>query len=447
MFLASRRIKPPTSKGLGGGGVCLLQNYCPFCFKGVIGVSRGLHVTKQSHLIDTVQVLHSSQGNGLPPIDFDSPGEYCPNQALCRMVCLVCGKTTIDGEDPSFESFLDFFDEGDEKPVTLKYEIRDTMEEKDLVWVKPTGPGKKQAGEWHTPVHMRCTYVTACDCTVPLGVSVCPSHNIYLVPRQTQELVCMVCGKQTVGKDDKDLGIFLDFLDGDRKQSARILKAVEEHGLAWISKTDAQGLHAGPWDSPVHTSCVKKTACKCVVPLEATTCPVHRKPLVAPPMQEPVKSTIHSAGLVTVTPGRVLAKADWLPPPSKMATCVTPYQDVQQMKDKVLSKPPPAKPTIQTERMKAAAKTCAFKITKWAGTHPTNAKLSGLQGDADIQPTKPGAKFSLKDHNENFNLETDGAWFINGESWYKPHNGPRVRTPVGVNTLNEDGTMTALAPA
>lgn len=444
MFSASRRIKPPTSKGLGKGGVCLLQNYCPFCFKGAIGVSRGLYVTKQSPLIDAVQVFHSARGNGLPPIDLDSPGEYCPNQALCRMVCLVCGETTIDGEDPSFESFLEFFDEGDDKPVTLKYEIRDAMEDNNLVWVKPAVPSKKQAGEWHTPVHARCTFETDCSCTLPLGSTVCPSHNIYLVPRQTEELVCMVCGRQTVGKDDKDLGKFLDFLDGDLKQSSLTSKAVEEHGLAWISKTAAQELQAGPWDAPVHAQCVKKTACKCVVPLEATVCPVHRKPLTVYQMHEPVKHTIQAAGVVTVTQGRVLQKAAWLPPPSKMATCVTPYQNPAPTMDKQLSKPPPPKPTIQTERLKEAASKCAFKITKWAGTHPTNTKLAG---DADLQPVKPGVKFSLKDHNENFNLETDGYWLINGESWYKPHNGAAVQTPVGVNTLNEDGTLTPLAPA
>ena len=452
MFLASFKAKRPMHQGLGKGGVCLLQKYCPFCFKGMIGVSCGLHVTKQSHLVDPVQVFHSSQGNGLPPIDLAAPGEYCENQALCKMVCLVCGKTTIDGEDPAFESFLDFFDEGDDKPVTLKYDIREAMEEHGLVFVNQTGKGKKKAGQWDTPVHTKCTFETVCECIVPLGVTTCPTHNVYLVPRQIQELTCMICGQTTIGSDDKDLPKVLDFLDGGFDQSPpqtdAIQKAVAEHELVWITKTDAQKLQAGPWDAPVHAHCAKKTTCECVVPLDATVCPVHKKPLTPPQtMTELNKSTFQSASLVTVTQGRVMEKAGWLPTPSKMAICETPHHQPPPASKTEKKQLAPPKPSVQAERLKKAADTCAFKITKWAGTHPTNTKLAGIHGDAGLQSDKPSTKFSLADHNANFDDQTDGPWLINGECWYKPHNGPLVRTSVGVNTLNEDGTMTPLVPA
>ena len=167
-------MPPATSKkrkGLGGGGLCLLQHYCPFCFKGKIGQSNGLCVSKGSKLVDEVQALHSARGNGLPPLDLKSPGEFCENPALCRLVCLVCGQTTVDGTDDEYGLLQEFFCE-ESHAITMKYEINDAMTKFGLVWTDL----------WDTPVHACCSKKTVCKCVVPIGTKVCPVHKRSLEP-------------------------------------------------------------------------------------------------------------------------------------------------------------------------------------------------------------------------------------------------------------------------
>ena len=167
-------------KGLGGGGLTLLQHYCPFCFKGRIGVSNGVQVSKGSPLIDATQALHAAKGNGLCPLDLKAPGEPCENQALCRLTCLVCGQSMVEGTEPEFDTFMTLFcgdDEGEKgAEVTLKYEVRDAMDALGLVWVEG----------WDTPVHARCAKKTVCKCVVPIGCTFCPAHQRSLLPRSSK---------------------------------------------------------------------------------------------------------------------------------------------------------------------------------------------------------------------------------------------------------------------
>jgi hypothetical protein len=342
-------IKHPARKGLGKGGVCLLQHYCPFCFKGKIGVAGGLCVAKGSLLIDEVQVLHSAKGNGLRPLDLKSPGEFCVNPALCRLVCLVCGKTTVDGEDTEFETFLEFFGGEDDHPLTTKYEIHEAMETHGLVWTE----------QWDTPVHKHCSKKMACKCVVPIGATVCPVHKRVLL------------------------------------------------------KPAPPPCSAAPLPAPMPPSFKARAQ-------EGTRGP-----------------TALIAGQ-----GSALTKASWLPARSTIATAVTSFHTHNTVKVGKKAVPLAVKPTLLTERLKEAASACAFKIPEWTGTHPTNVKLDASR----IEPGKKGQKFCLREHTNNFDELTDGAWLIKGVSWYKPHNGPLVLTPVGVNTLHEDGTMTPLVP-
>jgi hypothetical protein len=364
-MLSSTLTKHPPRKGLGKGGVCLLQHYCPMCFKGRIGVACGLYVAKDSTLIDQVQVLHSAKGNGLPPIDFMSPGEYCANTELCKMICLVCGKTMVDGEDEEFETFLTFFDDEESHPVTLKYEVNEAMDDRKLVWVNQPG------SPWKNPIHKHCSKMMGCKCVVPKGTAECTVHNLKRVLGQRLTL-----------------------------------------------------------EAPKPSPPIKTMATPCKAPS--------------------IKGDQTTPNVPTAGKGSVLTKASWLPPQSAIATVVTPlhldYPAASKSTKKIT--PSQAKPTLRTERLKEAASACAFKITQWTDTHPTNIKLDADQErDATVDHGKQRSKFSLADHNENFDVLTDGAWLIQGESWYKPHNAPMVRTPVGVNTLNEDGTMTPLVPA
>lgn len=167
-------LQPKVNKGQGlagskGGVVCLLQHYCPFCFKGKPGVSCGIKVKKGSPLIDEVQAMHAAKRNGLTPLDFRYPGAFCSNPLLCRMVCLVCGETMVDGEDPEFELFLDVFggySSDEEIDVATNHEVKVRMKALGLVWTQ----------QWSTPIHKSCSKKAVCKCVVALGTNTCSVH-------------------------------------------------------------------------------------------------------------------------------------------------------------------------------------------------------------------------------------------------------------------------------
>lgn len=164
----------PRKQPMGWRGVCLLQGFCPFCFKGEIGKSCGRRVPSNSRHIDEVQALHARLGNGLCVLDLKSPGDFCANQNLCKLVCLVCGKAMIDGEDPAFEVFRNACCEDvDELDRPSRYELQDAMDEHELVWTE----------QWDTPVHACCAKKAPCKCVVPLGATMCPTHKRRLVPK------------------------------------------------------------------------------------------------------------------------------------------------------------------------------------------------------------------------------------------------------------------------
>lgn len=350
---AHKFIKRPRYKGLGRGGVCLLQQYCPFCFKGTIGVSCGLYVTKESRLIDQVQVLHSARGNGLPPLDLASPGDFCENHELCKLTCLVCGKATIDGADPEFGLFLDFFGGDEEQPMTLKYEINQVMEQNELVWTD----------QWDTPVHQACSKKIACKCVVPVGATTCRTH----APRMPARPPPVVQQQQ-------------------QKQRA-----------------------------------AKAEVFKPAIIIAAS------KPVVR----------------VTAASGLVLEKASWLPPPSMAAATVSTSHLPSAVSPlhPPKKKPVPPKPNVQSMRLEAAGATCAFKITQWAGEHPTNARLSKREGKDETEAKDGKGVFSWKRHYEKFDVRLHGAWKIGGVEGYKRGDNVFIPTSSAVNILHDDGTM------
>lgn len=145
--------------------ICLLQHFCPLCFKGKIGVSSGIRVPVGSPLIDEVQAMHAAKGNGLCPLDFRNPGEFCSNSLLCKMNCLVCGEAMMDGTEPDFELFLDFMNDPTTE-ITTMFSIDDVMKTRRLAWTE----------QWNTPIHRACSKKTVCKCVVAIGTTVCPTH-------------------------------------------------------------------------------------------------------------------------------------------------------------------------------------------------------------------------------------------------------------------------------
>jgi hypothetical protein len=109
-------------------------------------------------------------------LDLKSPGEFCENQVMCSLVCLVCGDVMIEGSDTDYELFQYLFCEETHR-VELKFEITDAMTRHELVWTDDPC--------WDLPVHARCSEKKGvCKCVVPLGTRVCPVHKRSLAAEQ-----------------------------------------------------------------------------------------------------------------------------------------------------------------------------------------------------------------------------------------------------------------------
>lgn len=176
--------------------VRLLHGYCPFCFKGCPGVSGSAWYHKQDRRIDEEQMRMPS---GLPNLDLSSPGEPCQHSQMCRMTCLVCGKSMADGDEPKFEALVDLLDdltsalqEHREQVATmpglqmltetlakeLKRDRDKALRKYGLAWID----------RWERPVHRQCAKETPCQCVVPVCSDTCVTHKRRL-PLTTQARV------------------------------------------------------------------------------------------------------------------------------------------------------------------------------------------------------------------------------------------------------------------
>ena len=161
------QIKRPQTKK--AQTVTLLQRFCPLCFKGRIGHSGGERVPATSKRIDSIQATNSRQGNGLPLLDLQyesKPEDFCENPFMCKVVCLVCGKAVIHGEDDAFQLFLDCCN-GDDRNGMAKFELDDALERNEAVWTEC----------WNTPIHEDCAWRGRCGCWMPKGAKECKKHR------------------------------------------------------------------------------------------------------------------------------------------------------------------------------------------------------------------------------------------------------------------------------
>lgn len=183
------------------GSIRLLQGYCPLCYKGTPGKSGVCWVKPDDERIDAEQVALSKGGNGLPQLDLTSPGEPCQHSTMCRLNCLVCGKSMMDGDESGFEPLLELLDDleskaqehmeqvaaGDQLPILaaamekkMKQSRKKALGRYRLAWID----------RWGKPVHARCSKETPCQCVVPVGASICQTHQRRLpTPRPVTKAV------------------------------------------------------------------------------------------------------------------------------------------------------------------------------------------------------------------------------------------------------------------
>ena len=158
--------------------VCMLQGFCPLCFKDRPGVTARERVDHQHPRIDKLQLLHCRRRNGLMPLDMERPGELCEDGQSCRVACLVCGKDVFTGGTDEYGLFRAHFEEGGAQEgeghaaamesVVRRNEMRTILRAAEAV----------ETDVWHTPVHKRCAYAAPkCGCWLPLEAQECPTHR------------------------------------------------------------------------------------------------------------------------------------------------------------------------------------------------------------------------------------------------------------------------------
>lgn len=139
--------------------------------------------------MDEEQVgLISSENNGLPKLDLTRPGDPCPNTQMCRMLCLVCGKSMADGDDQRFAQLVDLLDRLEEETLELREEVMtepglhllaESMR-KDMQRRHARALGKYGLAwieRWCKPVHKHCSKETPCQCVVPARATMCTVHK------------------------------------------------------------------------------------------------------------------------------------------------------------------------------------------------------------------------------------------------------------------------------
>jgi hypothetical protein len=293
--------------------------------------------------------MHANSGNGLRVLDLKNPGEFCEDQVMCSLVCLVCGDVMIEGSDTDYELFQYLFCEETHR-VELKFEITDAMTRHELVWTDDPA--------LDLPVHARC----------------CEAEK-------------------------------------------------------------------------------KNRACKCVVPLGTTVCPVHKRPLLRPavepspvePKQKPVaprgvvQKTSLPAGMPMVT-ATASERVRWLPAPTGTTRAENAAM-IEEEQAKKRAKPLP-KPTKKPEEPVKEDKTFKYRLDDWSRAN-TTWDGRATTAAAGMKEGSAGGWRGLAAHYATYNEEFHGPRVLNGVRGYRrAPDGKFQPTAADVNILNEDGTLT-----
>lgn len=173
-----------------------MQGYCPLCYKGRIGVSGTSFVRENDGCLDREQVMLSRRGNGLPLLNMKLPGERCESATMCKLLCLVCGKSMLDGDESDFETLVEVLDELESRQLEFAAEVENCgldflakSMEKDMR--KKSHRALRDYGLawiefWQKPVHMACSQTAPCECVLPIMVDACAKHGRRIPQRPTR---------------------------------------------------------------------------------------------------------------------------------------------------------------------------------------------------------------------------------------------------------------------
>ena len=377
-------------RGLGRARhVRLMHGYCPLCYKGEIGVSGATLVPDGDERVDAEQAELSKRGNGLPVLDLVSPGEPCRHATMCKVRCLVCGKSMADGDEPAFEQLLELLEELEEKAEEFEAEVsgcglhflaesmekamrrnrRKELRRFGLDWID----------RWSKPAHLRCTKEAGCGCVLQVHAEVCLTH------------------KRRVGV----------------VPAARRARAAQMPGPATIPAV-----------------------------LVVATPP-------APPTP-PVGMARSGAGTPVAHEGPT-GTASWLPAATKMAKITSyvppparPTPAPTSMAKKKRAPPTPAAPPLahtNAGKLLGAASSC-HKLDGWAsGKSRMGMAATSTASNTGKTSATPAAKYDFQTHDKTYDPFVHGPFRKDGQYWYLRPDGKAVRANEGVSQFTETGEL------
>ena len=380
-----------------------MHGYCPLCYKGKIGISGTIFVEESDDCLDKDQVMLSRRGNGLPVLNLESPGERCESSVMCKILCLVCGGSMLDGDEPDFESLIEVLDQLESMQLEFEGEVANcgldflaksmekdmrkkshrALREYGLVWIE----------QWKKPVHHGCFQTAPCECLVPKFAEQCAKHG------------------------------------------RRILKRTP---VSRPEKEKTRGRQESGGRAP-----------------ESTRTPI-----------EPANSFITGTHMAPSGAGsgieaRSTSRATWLAPPSKMAITESHVPtDPSTSHSQVLSRRKAAGPPLKTAaslssntkkphahtmhgKMLKAASTCR-KLDGWVGskqnTHDSTSHASASSSSSAGAASNAGT-YDLHRHNSTYDPFVHGPFRKDGQYWFLRPDGKAVRAQEGVCEFTKEGDL------
>jgi hypothetical protein len=354
-----------------------MHGYCPLCYKGEIGVSGATLVPEGDARVDAEQAELSRRGNGLAILDLDSPGEPCRHSRMCRVRCLVCGKSMADGDDPAFEQLLELLEELEATVAEYEAEVagcglnflaesmgramrrnrRKELRRFGLDWID----------RWSRPAHSRCVKEAGCGCVLQVHAEVCLAHKRH-APRR-----------------------------------ARVAPVV--------TLLAAPASAALPTLEPVITDMMARSGGGVPVPHGVTT---------------------ETASWLPVAT-KMARITSYVPPPAR------PPPFAKKKRPPPPPVAPPLAHT-NAGKLLGAASTC-HKLDGWAsgksrmGAAAASATLGKSAGGG------PAAKYDFKTHDKTYDPFVHGPFRKDGQYWYLRPDGKAVRASEGVSQFTETGEL------
>ena len=272
-------------------------------------------------------------------------------------------------------------------------------------------------------------------------------------------LICLVCASPVAFPSEPDYEEALDALERYEEELEETRAEVMEgmRGFGRLGEQMLSDIHQRfqrrlkglgmawhpRWRKIVHSRCVKKAACQCLLSIGASVCPKHKRSTAPPaPRRRPPKPSMPARPQEEATPpppvfaraGVTILRATWLKPPTSTVRCrivepaAPPCPPATAAQTKGRPKPKPVKANV---RLQQAAAGCA-SLDNW--------KSGGQQALASSGAGHFPA-FDERKHHELFDPFQHGYFSKNGVDMYRFPHGPVVQVFSSVNTLTKDGRL------